>query len=156
MAKKKKSKLRTEFNKSIRKTHKHKSNKLIYAVAGGLAIVLLIFILVSTGGNDIPPDKEKLILETTEYLKKNTSITDIVAVPEENKAIVNYDSSLVDDSQKNLSDFRLMARYAAIMLSNKLEDQEVQILLKEDNNKEKPYLAVAKNGNILRDQVLDQ
>ena len=156
MAKKKKSKLWTEFNKSIRNTHKRKSNKLIYAVAGGLVIVLLIFILVSTGGDGAPVNKEKLIIDTTDYLKKNTSITDIVAVPVENKAIVNYDTSLVDDSQKDISDFRLMARYAAIMLSNKIKDEEVQILFREDNNKEKPYLAVAKNGEILREQVVNQ
>ncbi len=154
MAKKKrKTKLRTELKKTLRGRRKLDTNKLIYAVAAGLAVVLVIFVLVTIGGGS-PPNKEKLILDTIDYLKKNTSISDLQAFPEENKALIVYDSSMADESRQKV-DFRQMARYAGIRLSNKIEDEEVQILLREIGKKEKDYLVVVKNSSIISETLLE-
>lgn len=155
MAKKKrKTKLRKEIKKKLRRTHKLSSNKLIYAVAAGLAIVLVVFIIVATGGDRKPVNKEKLIMDTIDYLKKNSSITDVRSIPEENKGVIVYDSDMVDESKPNV-DFKQMARFAGIRLSHELKDEEVKILLEEVNRKVKSYLVTVKNGEVIDEKLLE-
>lgn len=154
MAKKKK-KFGKELKKTLRGARKSKSNKLIYAVAGGLALIVIIAAILIVSGDKKPQDREQLILKSVKYLRKVAFIKDIKVVPQENKIVITFDAETTAGSNKDVTDFRKMARYAGIRVSNNIKDEEIKVLLKEINKKEKDYLVTIKNGEITGEQLLE-
>jgi hypothetical protein len=156
MAKKyKKSKFRKELKKTLRRNQTIRSNKLIYAVGIGLAIILLVWIILTIGGEKKPHDKEKIILNSISYLKRVASIRDIKVLPAENKVVLVFDIEATAGGKSTL-DFKKMARYAGIRISNELKTEEIKVLLSEIRKKEKDYLVTVKDGSIISDRELDE
>ncbi|MCI0470215.1 MAG: hypothetical protein L0Y73_00990, partial [Candidatus Aminicenantes bacterium] len=156
MAKKfKKSKFRKELKKTLRRNQTIRSNKLIYAVAIGLAIILFIWIISTIGGDKKPRDKEKIILNAISYLKRVVSIRDIKVFPRENKVVLIFDSEATAGGNADV-DFRKMARYAGMRISNELKREEIKVLLSEVRKKEQDYLVTVKNGGILSERLLEE
>jgi len=154
MAKKKKKKFRKEFKKTLHRTKRGQSNKMIYAVAAGLGLIVIIALIFVFTGDKKPPDKEKLMLNAVDYLERNYTIKEIKAIPEENKLVLTYDLNTVRGEPKDV-DFRKMARYAGIRISHELKNKEVTVQLTEIKKKEKDYLIVVKNGEVIREKQLD-
>jgi len=154
MGKKKNKKFGKEFKKTLRKSRKNKSNKLIYAVAAGLGIILIVALILTIGGDKKPRDKEKLILDAIDYLERNVRIKDIKIIPEENKVVLMFDIETTAGSKKDI-DFKKIARYAGMRISHELQDEEIKVLLSEIKKKEKDYLIIVKNGSIISEQQLE-
>ncbi|MCK5057723.1 MAG: hypothetical protein KAT34_13770 [Candidatus Aminicenantes bacterium] len=152
--KKKKQKFRKELKKTLRRGSRGQSNKMIYAVAAGLGLIAIIAAILVLGGDKKPPDKEKLMLKAVDYLVKSYTIKEIKALPEENKVILTFDIETVSGNKKDV-DFKKMARYAAIRISNEFRDEEINVLLSEIKKKEKDYLIIVKNGKIISEKQLN-
>jgi hypothetical protein len=106
----------------IRKINPGKSNKMIYAVAAGLAVILIVFfisILFTSGGTG---DKKQTLQKTLAYLKNTEGLVEIKIIETENRAVIVFNS----DSQ-NAKNFEKIAHYAALRLSYKLPDCQVQL-----------------------------
>jgi hypothetical protein len=105
----------------IRKINPAKSNKLIFAVAGGLAIVLLIFftLVIISGGRG--GDRESMA-KTLAYLKNTEGLVEIRALDAEKRAIIVFNSD-----SKNARNFEKIAYYAALRLARHWPDCEVQL-----------------------------
>lgn len=152
--KKKKQKFKKEFKKTLRGARRGQSNKMIYAVAAGLGLIVIVALILVFVGDKTPPDKEKAMLNAVDYLQKNYTIKEIKAVPEENKVILTFDLNTISGSKKDV-DFKKMARYAGIRISHELKDEEINVLLSEIKKKEKDYLITVKNGKIIGEKELD-
>ena len=152
--KKKKKKFGEELKKTLRGARKANSNKLIYAVVGGLALLLIAALLITLLGDKKPQDKKTLILEAVDYLHKVANITEIKAVPEENKVVLVFDAQTTAGSKKDV-DFKKIARYAGVRVSHELKDEEVKILLSELKKREKDYLVTVKNGEVTSEEILE-
>jgi hypothetical protein len=137
------SKLRTKLKKKVNPL---KSNKMIYAVAGGLALLAIAFLLV-TISKDKVTDKPQLMENTLKYLRTSEGVMELKLMPVENKVIIVY-----DPRTKN-KDFAKVVRYAGIKLSNKLPDQELTILLGADKAENIVYTVVFKNGDIINEKT---
>lgn len=156
MAKKyKKSKFRKELKKTLRRNQTIRSNKLIYAVAVGLAIILLVWLILTISGDRKPHNKEKIILNSISYLKRIASIRDIKVFPGENKVVLVFDRELTAGGKAG-TDFRKMARYAGMRISNELKKEEIKVLLSEIRKKEKDYLVIIKDGGIVSERLLEE
>jgi hypothetical protein len=105
----------------IRKINPQKSNKMIYAVAAGLAVIILVFLLsiVFTSGGG---DKKQALQKTLAYLKNTEGLVEIKTIEAENRVVIVFNS----DSQ-NAGNFKNIAHYAALRLSYKLPDCQVQL-----------------------------
>jgi hypothetical protein len=105
----------------IRKINPERSNKMIFAVAGGLAVVLLAFfslIIISgrRGGG------HESMARTLAYLKNTEGLVAIQALDAEQRAVIVYNSD-----SKNAGNFKKIAYYAALRLSRHWPDCEVQL-----------------------------
>lgn len=135
--------------KSIRKTLKktvntEKSNKMIYAIAAGIAILLLIFIIDSLGDPE-PKSKPELFKEKLEGLKTRKGAVHVKIDADKNTLRIVYDSGMGDKFTPKV--FR-----AVKALSLELKSLEISVILAEDtqNNIVRSY--VMKNGEIIKDQ----
>jgi hypothetical protein len=128
---------------------------LIYAVAVGLGIILLVWIILTISGDRKPRDKEKIILNSISYLKRVASIRDIKVFPRENKVVLIFDREATAGDKADV-DFRKMARYAGMRISNELKKEEIKVLLSEVRKKEKDYLVTVKDGGIVSERLLEE
>lgn len=105
----------------IRKINPEKSNKMIYAVAAGLAVIILVFLLsiVFTSSSG---DKKQALQKTLAYLKNTEGLVEIKTIETENRVVIVFNSD-----SKNAKNFEKIAHYAAIRLSYKLPDCQVQL-----------------------------
>ena len=105
----------------IRKINPGKSNKLILAVAAGLAVVLLVFfalvIISGSRGGD-----HQAMAKTLAYLKNTEGLVTIRTLDAERRAIIVFNSD-----SKNAGNFEKIAYYAALRLSRHWPDCEVQL-----------------------------
>jgi hypothetical protein len=121
----------------IRKINPQKSNKMLYAVAAGLGIVLTIFFtLTITSGRDT-----KLPADTLAYLKNTEGLTEVRVMEAEKKALIVYNSD-----SKNAGNFEKIAYYAAVRLSRHWPD--CQVLLAKNQAAQIVYAVRVKNGAI--------
>jgi hypothetical protein len=105
----------------IRKINQGKSNKMIYAVAAGLGIVLIVFFaLTITGGGS--GDSKQAMQKTLAYLKNTEGLVEIKTIENENRAVIVFNS----DSQ-NAKNFETIAHYAALRLAYKRHNCLVQL-----------------------------
>jgi hypothetical protein len=105
----------------IRRINPQKSNKLIFAVAGGLAIVLLIFFTLVIISGSRGGDRESMA-KTLAYLKNTEGLVAIKALDAEKRAIIVFNSD-----SKNAGNFEKIAYYAALRLARHWPDCEVQL-----------------------------
>jgi hypothetical protein len=107
----------------IRKINPQKSNKLIFAVAGGLAVVLLIFftLVIISGGRG---GNSRSMAKTLSYLKNTEGLIEIQAMEPLKRAVIVYNSD-----SKNAGNFEKVAHYAALRLSRQWPDCMVQLAM---------------------------
>ncbi|MFH2107656.1 MAG: hypothetical protein ABII93_03205 [Chrysiogenia bacterium] len=104
----------------IKKINPERSNKMIYAVAAGLGVVLIVFFtLAIIGGKG---GGKRSLASTLNYLKNTEGLVEIRAVDAEKKAVIVYNSD-----SKNAGNFEKIAYYAALRLSRHWPDCEVQL-----------------------------
>jgi hypothetical protein len=108
----------------IKRINPEKSNKMIYAVAAGLGIVLIIFFtLIITFGQS--GHKESLA-STLAYLQRTEGLVAIKVMEAEKRAIIVFNSD-----SKNAANFEKIAYYAALRLSKHWPDCDVQLAQNE-------------------------
>jgi hypothetical protein len=126
-----------------KKVNPEKSNKMIYAVVAGLVLIILIafFAVVDFGP---PADKKEMMINAMEYLEKGKEgVVDVKILPEQNKVIIVYDGNNPDKV-----DFKKVAAYAGLKLSNKMKDVEFIVSLVNDKDKEgkEEFAVISKGG----------
>ncbi|MCX6584211.1 MAG: hypothetical protein NT166_28895 [Candidatus Aminicenantes bacterium] len=136
-------KLRVKLKKKVNPL---KTNKMIYAVAGGLALLAVAFLLV-TISKDKVTDKPRLMETTLKYLKTTEGVMELKVLPVENKVIIIY------DKRTEKKDFAKIVRYAGLKLSNKWGDEELTIQLCADKEENIVYTVVFKNGEIVSEKT---
>ncbi len=123
----------------IKKINPERSNKMIYAVAAGLGVVLIVFFtLTIIGGKG---GGKKSLAGTLAYLKTTEGLVEIQAVDAEKKAVIVYNSD-----SKNAVNFEKIAYYAALRLSSHWPDCEV--LLAKNTAAQIVYSIRVRNGAI--------
>jgi hypothetical protein len=105
----------------IRKINPGKSNKMIFAVAGGLAVILLVFFTLTIIGGNRGGDN-KSMAKVLSYLKNTEGLVEIKVLEAEKRAILVFNSD-----SKNAGNFEKIAYYAALRLSRHWPDCEVQL-----------------------------
>jgi hypothetical protein len=134
---KRKKKWRTTINPE-------KSNKMIYAVVGGLVIVFIAFVFVMLrGGSSAPPeDKEKFIGDTLKYIRRVDGFVDLKIDAPQNRVVIVY-------QEKERVDFVKIAQYAGMKLSDKLRDETVEVRLAKNAEDNVQYTFRFQNGRFI-------
>lgn len=123
----------------IRRLHSRGSNRLIWVVAGGVALVLLVFfVLVILGGG---AGRGGSLAGTLRYLKNTEGLVEIQALDAEKRVIIVYNSD-----SKNAANFEKIAYYAALRLAPDWPDCEV--LLAKNQAAQVVYSVRIRNGAI--------
>ncbi|MCP4216045.1 MAG: hypothetical protein GY765_15445 [bacterium] len=134
--------------KLMKRVNPEKSNKMIFAVGGGFLLLIVVFMFFVFSGDSVT-DKKELFQDTLEYLEGSEGITEVKRLPDENKVIIIKERRLKGHEIKK--DFEKIARYAALKLSYKLENEEITVLLcdvKEDN----PIYQVKRNDQKITEE----
>lgn len=103
-----------------KKINPRKSNKLIYAVAAGLAMVLAVFFALTLGSGG--EGRGGSMAGTLRYLKNTEGLVEIKALDAEKRVIIVFNSD-----SKNAANFERIAYYAAVRLSRHWPDCRVQL-----------------------------
>ncbi len=136
--------------KFTKKINPEKSNKMIYAVAGGLVLLLAVFLFFTLSGEKITNKKEAMD-SSLEYLEKLTGLQELKKLPEENKVIIVYDGH---DAETEKIDFLTIARYAGVKLSHKMGDLPVTVVLCKDSKENVECTYEYKGGRLLKQQMV--
>jgi len=97
-----------------KKVNPGRSNKLVWAVAAGLAIVLILWVILTTGGRR-PRDRRELMRETLDYLRTTDGIVEVQVDPAAPSVRILYDPTFAGDFPK-------IAHFAAVRLAAKVPD----------------------------------
>jgi hypothetical protein len=124
--------LKIKLNKKV---NPKKTNKMLYAVAAGLGIVLTVFFALSIGSGGRKP------ADTLAYLKRTEGLIEVRIVDGEKKALIVFNSD-----SKNAGNFEKIAYYAAIRLSRHWPD--CRVLLARNNAAQVVYVVRVNNGTI--------
>lgn len=125
------------------KVNPEKSNKMIYAVAGGLAILFVAFVFIMLRGGGAPPEnREKYIGDTLKYIRRADGFVDMKIAAQQNRVTIVY-------QEKERIDFVKIAQYAGMKLSNKLVDETVEIRLARDREDNLEHTFRYKNGRFI-------
>ena len=141
---------RSKKKKFKKKVNPGQSNKMIYAVVAGLAVLVVVFLFFIIMGDTVV-DKNELMTKSLKYLKRTDGIKELKILSEENRVIIIHDR--ITEQNKNL-DFPKIALYAGIKCSHKLGEEELTVLLCEKNEKNKVYSVVLKDGRIVNEKLL--
>jgi hypothetical protein len=125
----------------IRKINPQKSNKMIYAVAAGLAFILLVFLLSIFFSGSGTADKKQALQKTLAYLKNTDGLVEIKTFEADHRAVIVFNSD-----SKNAKNFEKIAHFAALRLAYKLPDCQVQ--LAKNLATQIVYAVQVKNGAI--------
>lgn len=137
-------KIKKKFKKKI---NPEKSNKMIYAVVGGLIIFFTVLVILMTSSKT-PRDKKELISNTLSYINSSGGINETKIYPDTNRVVIVYNSFV------KKVDFVSIARFAALKLSNKLKGEEIEVVLSKDEEKDTEYSFISKNGRMISERVL--
>jgi hypothetical protein len=119
-----------------------KSNRLIWAVAAGLAVVFAAVFILTGLQRKQPTDRKALMLDTLAYLKRIPGIITILPDPEAGRVTLVYDGNFEGDFPK-------IARYAALRLSGKMDDVELTLAR---NRAEHPVYRIRLKGRTITDE----
>lgn len=128
-----------------RRINPEKSNKMIFAVSGGLLILFMILFITSIG-NDSIRDKSELYKSTLSYIKNIEGITDVESIPETNSVNISYDP---DPNSRSMIDYKKMAVFAGVKLSNKLKGEKITFQLIRKNKKKIELTFVVQDGRVV-------
>lgn len=123
----------------IRKINPGRSNKMILAVAGGLALLLLVLLALVILGDGRGGGRS--LARTLSYLKNTEGLLEVRALEGEKRAVIVYNSD-----SKNAANFEKVAHYAAVRLARQWPDCEV--LLAKNSAAQVVYEVRIKNGVI--------
>ncbi|MCK4890620.1 MAG: hypothetical protein KAS97_11865 [Candidatus Aminicenantes bacterium] len=122
-----------------RRINPEKSNKMILAVSGGL-LILFVTLFITSIGNDSISDRKTLYKNTLSYINNIEGITDVESIPETNSVKIFYDP---DPNSRSMIDYKKMAVFAGVKLSNKLKGEKITFqLIKKISKKVKLTFAV--------------
>ncbi|MCK5003508.1 MAG: hypothetical protein KAS21_00370 [Candidatus Aminicenantes bacterium] len=108
-----------------RRINPEKSNKMIWAVSSGL-LILFVTLFITSIGTDSISDKTELYKNTLSYINKIEGITDVESIPEINSVKIFYDP---DPNSRSMIDYKKMAVFAGVKLSNKLKGEKITFQL---------------------------
>jgi hypothetical protein len=132
--------------KSLRKQiNPEKSNKMIYAVAAGLGVIFVAFLIFMLSGDSKPESKEDFMKNTLAYLEKTEGVLDVAFDVPSNQVTIVYE-------EKEKMDFTRVAQYAGLKLSNRMTEETFKIVLAKDERDNIQFTFLIKDGNV--DQVL--
>lgn len=124
----------------IRRVNPGRSNRMIFAVAGGLLVVLLVFFtLVIVGGRG---GRGGSMARSLDYLKNTEGLIAIKAMDAEKRALIVFNSD-----SKNAKNFEKVAHYAALRLARGWPDCEV--LLARNRAGQVVYRVRVRNGTVV-------
>lgn len=116
-----------------------KSNRMIWAVAAGLAVVFAAFFILTGLQRKQPTDQKTLMLDTLAYLEKVPGIISILPDPEAARVTLVYDGNFEGD-------FPRIARFAALRLSYKMDEVELTLAR---NRIEHPVYRIRLKGRVV-------
>jgi hypothetical protein len=123
----------------IRKINPGRSNRLIFAVAGGLLVVLLAFFtLIIIGGRG---GRGGSMTKALHYLKNTEGLLEIKAADDERRVLIVFNSD-----SKNAGNFEKVAHYAAVRLARYWPDCEVR--LARNKAEQVVYQVRVRNGSV--------
>lgn len=128
-----------------RKINPEKSNKMILAVSGGLLILFAALFITSIGSDSIS-DKSELYKNTLSYIKNIEGITDVESIPETNSVKIFYDP---DPNSRSMIDYKKMAIFAGVKLSNKLKGEKITFQLIRKQNKNTELIFAVQDGKVI-------
>jgi len=123
----------------IRKINPGRSNKMILAVAGGLALLLLVLLALVILGDGQGGGRS--LDKTLSYLKNTEGLLEVRALEGEKRAVIVYNSD-----SKNAANFEKVAHYAAVRLARQWPDCEV--LLAKNTADQIVFQVRVRNGAI--------
>ena len=104
----------------IKKINPERSNKMAYAVAAGLAVILIVFFTLAITSSGKGGGRS--MAKTLSYLKNTEGLVEIQAMEPLKRAVIVYNSD-----SKNAGNFEKVAHYAALRLAPHWPDCEVQL-----------------------------
>jgi len=129
----------------IKKINPERSNKMIYAVAGGLAILLLaFFFLVILGGSR---GDGRSMARTLAYLKNTEGLVEVRALDAEKRVVIVFNSD-----SKNAANFEKVAYYAGLRLAPHWP--ECEVLLARNAAEQVVYRVRVRSGAIVSEGPL--
>ena len=121
----------------IKKINPEKSNKMIYAVAAGLLVVVIVFFILTITGSK----SGGLPADALAYLKRTEGLIKLQVFDAEKKALIVFNSD-----SKNAGNFEKIAYYAALRLSRHWPD--CRVLLAKNSAAQVVYEVRVKNGAV--------
>jgi len=139
MAKKKKKNLHQRINPE-------KSNKMIYAVGGGLAVVMLLVLWVMLSSGDLPDNPGEVMKSTLRYVEKTEGVIDLTADADTSTITIIYEPA----DKVNMVQ---VAQYAGVRVSHRIKDREIEVRLCRFRPENVEYVFWALNGRVVRHEV---
>jgi hypothetical protein len=133
-------------NKLRKKINPEKSNKMIWAVSGGLLILLIVLLLFTLGGSH-SSDTLSVMKNTLSYIRKTEGIKDLVFLPDISTVKILFDP---DPNSRNRIDYEKLAVFAGIKLSHKLKGNEITILLVRTKSGETVLSVRFRGGRLIK------
>jgi hypothetical protein len=131
----------------IKKINPARSNKMIFAVAAGLAIVLIIFFTLAITGGGKGGSRGGSMARALDYLKNTEGLVTVKTMDDARRAVIVYNSD-----SKNAGNFEKVAHFAALRLAPHWHDCEVQ--LAKNTADQIVYAIQVKNGSIVSEGPL--
>lgn len=128
-----------------------RSNKMIWAVSIGLLVLFAMLFFTSTGSDSVS-DRSKLFKSTLNYLKKIEGITDIKTFPDKSSVNIFYEP---DPNSRARIDYRKMAIFAGIKLSNKLKSERITFQLISGLKKNVELTFTVMDGRVISKNLIE-
>lgn len=141
MAKKKKKQLRQRINPE-------KSNKMIYAVGGGLVVVMGLVLLIMLRSGEMPENPAEIMKSSLRYVEKTDGVLDVQTDAAAARVIIVYEPA----ERVNIVQ---VAQYAGVRVSHRLPDREVEVRLSRFRPENVEYRFWVLNGRVARYEVVD-
>ena len=132
---------RTNKKNLRKKINPEKSNKMIYAVAVGLGIIFVAFLIIMMSGESTPENKEEFIKKTLKYVEKTEGVLDMAIDVDANQVTIVYE-------EKEKINFAKVAQYAGLKLSHRMPDETFKVILAKDERDNVQYTFLIKDGNV--------
>ena len=114
---------------------------MIYAVAIGLGIIFVAFLILMLSGVSTPENKEAFMKKALAYLEKTDGILDVNIDAPNNLLTIVYE-------EKEKMDFTKVAQYAGLKLSHRMREETFKVVLAKDERSEIQYTFLIKDGNV--------
>jgi hypothetical protein len=130
-----------KFKKKLKKVNREKSNKMIFAVAGGLGLLVAIGVFLVLW-LDSTTTKADIINKAIKYLEVAEGISDIKVNADSNEISIVFDKFTQEDYIKKVF-------YAGLKVSNQLKNETITIRVIESQSKQIKETLIFKNGTLV-------